>query len=94
MAAGPRLSTLLFGCSWSDRGDRYLAAKLRLPKPIPVSPLSFSLSQFICPGLHPTTQASSDSPGRHTADPMADITRLKARTRADYPYLLEYRTRW
>ncbi|KAJ4287077.1 hypothetical protein N0V88_007771 [Collariella sp. IMI 366227] len=25
---------------------------------------------------------------------MADIKLLKARTRADYPYILEYRTRW
>jgi hypothetical protein len=30
-----------------------------------------------------------------SAEPlMADLIQLKARTRADYPYLLEYRTRW
>ncbi len=49
---------------------------------------------LVTTNLSPPTRKRLRHTRSHTADPMVDITRLKARTRADYPYMLEYRTRW
>ncbi len=89
--AGPRLSSpgrsvvsslprLGSGCR--DRKEDQLPAPFLL---------DITLHRLDIPEDEP---ASHNPRGPSDSPPMADTSQLKARVRADYPYILDYRTRW